>query len=235
MKNLIIKSTKIHDGFERKNLGKIWDKNKFEQGAVTIQSKIVRKGKNAIRIIIHKGDKTEKRKGSKISERDELLERKDIWSVEEKAYHYSFSIYLPENFPIVPTRLVLAQWKQDSNFSNVLVDNPVLAIRYQEGVFKITLQISKERTILFSTDKKMRGVWIDLVFNVKFSRKAGFVQVLMNKKEIVNYKGVTAYSERWGYKEPERFYFKMGLYRDRMQEPMTAYFDEFTKYEFKLK
>jgi hypothetical protein len=53
----------------------------------------------------------------------------------------------------------------------------------------------------------------------------------MNDKEIINYKGITAYSEKYGYSNPGKFYFKMGLYRDTMDEPMTAYFDEFHKAE----
>ena len=51
----------------------------------------------------------------------------------------------------------------------------------------------------------------------------------MNEKQIVNYKGVTAYSEKYNYPKPGHFYFKMGLYRDRMDEPMTIYIDEFKK------
>ena len=31
------------------------------------------------------------------------------------------------------------------------------------------------------------------------------------------------------YRDPSRFYFKMGLYRDVMPQPMTVYIDEYSK------
>jgi hypothetical protein len=44
---------------------------------------------------------------------------------------------------------------------------------------------------------------------------------------------VNAYPESaaTGYTHPGRFYFKMGLYRDLMPEPMTIYIDEYRKKE----
>lgn len=223
----------IYDGFEENSLSNIWKQTKFEPGAIKIQSNIVRKGKNAVGITIRKGDKVEYGDGSyKTSERDELLERKDLGPKEGKAYSYSFSIFLPKDFLIVPIRLVLAQWKQDEKEDKVLVNNPILALRYVNGELFITLQTGEwnERIKLFRTKEEVRGKWLDFKFNVKFARtKTGFVKVWLNDKEIINYKGITAYSEKHGYSNPEKFYFKMGLYRDTMDEPMTAYFDEFHK------
>ena len=47
---------------------------------------------------------------------------------------------------------------------------------------------------------------------------------------IISYVGVTAYSDIRGYyKKGNTFYFKMGLYRDRMPELMTIYMDEYNK------
>ena len=223
----------LYDGFEEDSLSEIWKQTKFEKGAVEFQSEIVRKGKKALKITIHKGDKTEQgNKHYKTSERDELLERKDYGPKEGKGYSYSFSIYLPKDFLIVPTRLVLAQFKQDEKDDKVSIDNPILALRYVNGELFITLQTSEERIKLFRTNEEMRGKWLDFRFNIKLTRtKSGFVKVWMNDKEIVNYKGITAYSEKYGYSKPGKFYFKMGLYRDTMDEPMTAYFDEFRKKE----
>jgi len=223
----------IYDGFEGDFLSDIWKQTKFEKGAVEFQSDIVRKGKKALKITIHKGDKIEQgNENFKTSERDELLERKDFGPKEGKEYSYSFSIYLPKDFLIVPTRLVLAQFKQDEKDDKVSIDNPILALRYVNGELFITLQTSEERIKLFRTNEEMRGKWLDFRFNIKLTRtKSGFVKVWMNDKEIVNYKGITAYSEKYGYSKPGKFYFKMGLYRDTMDEPMTAYFDEFRKKE----
>jgi hypothetical protein len=50
-----------------------------------------------------------------------------------RAYCYSFSLYLPADFPIVPERLVLARWKQLCKRSRCRPQNPVLAVRYQDG------------------------------------------------------------------------------------------------------
>jgi hypothetical protein len=42
---------------------------------------------------------------------------------------------------------------------------------------------------------------------------------------VVDFRGPTAYPENstTGYRSPSLFYFKMGLYRDLMAEPMTIY------------
>lgn len=222
---------KLYDGFEGKELSEIWSHARFEEGAVKFQSEIVRKGKSAIQIIINKGDKIEQGDAnSKTSERDELLERKEFGPMENEGYSYGFSMFIPNNFPIVPTRLVLAQWKQNEENDNVLVDNPILALRYQKGELFITLQTTKDKTRIFRTREEVRGKWLDFVFHVKFTREEkGFVKVWMNKKQIVDYKGVSAYSEKYNYPKPGHFYFKMGLYRDRMDESMAIYIDEFKK------
>ncbi len=224
-------SKKLYDGFEGKELSDIWKRNKFEEGAVEFQLDIVRKGKQALKITINKGDKSEiGNKSSKTSERDELLEKKRYGPLEDKSYSYSFSIYIPEDFPIVSTRLVLAQWKQHDENDKAKITNPVLALRYQKGELFVTLQTTEERILLFKTIEEIKGKWIDFTFEVNFTRKKlGFIKIFMNKKQIVNYKGITALSEIYGYSEPSKFYFKMGLYRDMMDEPMSIYIDEFRK------
>lgn len=221
----------LYDGFEGKELSEIWSHDKFEEGAVKIQSEIVRKGKSAVQIVIHKGDRIEQGDAnSKTSERDELLERKEFGPMEDEGYSYAFSMFIPNGFPIVPTRLVLAQWKQNEENDNALINNPILALRYVNGELFITLQTTEKRNRIYSTREDVRGKWIDFVFHVKFTREEkGFVKVWMNEKQIVDYKGVTAYSEKYNYPKPGHFYFKMGLYRDRMDEPMTIYIDEFKK------
>ena len=142
---------KLYDGFEKEELSEIWSHARFEERAVKIQSKIVKKGKGAVQITLNKGDKIEQGDAnSKTSERDELLERKEFGPMEDEACSYAFSMFIPKDFPIVPTRLVLAQWKQDEENDNALVDNPILALRYQNGELFITLQTTKEKTRLYS-------------------------------------------------------------------------------------
>jgi len=53
--------------------------------------------------------------------------------------------------------------------------------------------------------------------------------VWLNNHQIINFAGITVYPEKYGYPGPGEFYFKTGLYRDTMKEPMTIYFDEYSK------
>jgi hypothetical protein len=51
----------------------------------------------------------------------------------------------------------------------------------------------------------------------------------VNDKVIAEYVWPTAYSEDLGYPTDRRFYFKMGLYRDDIAQPMAIFFDEYYK------
>jgi len=76
----------------------------------------------------------------------------------------------------------------------------------------------------------MRGRWLDFRFVIRFSQNDdGLITGWLNGQQIVQYRGVTAYRAAFGYPAHGFFYFKMGLYRDLMQEPMTIYLDEFRK------
>src|ERR1035438_6420334 len=104
----------VYDGFEAPKLSAIWDTNRFARGAVTMQSAIVRAGRGAAKVVVHSRDVFEAGiNGNEDTERAELLEASELVSKEDVTYEYSFSMYLPADFPIVPTRLVIAQWKQD--------------------------------------------------------------------------------------------------------------------------
>ena len=82
-------------------------------------------------------------------------------------------------------------------------------------------------------NEEIRNRWLDFKFQVRFSRQSnGEVRAFLNDKEIVNYAGITSYSEHCGFfSKKNRYYFKMGLYRDRMLEPMSIYIDEYRKKE----
>jgi len=225
------KSEEIYDGFEERKLSNLWSRKRFEKRAVKIQSKIVRKGKRAVKITVRSGDKFEDNKGkSKNTERDEIREDESLWAKEGEAFCYKFSLFLPKRFLIVPTRLILSQWKQHDENDDATITNPLIALRYNDGVFRITLQVNEEKINLFKTCEEIRGKWIDFEFHIRFTRKkSGFIKALMNKKKIIDYKGITAYNEDYRYVYPGRFHFRMGLYRDLMKVPMTAYFDEYCK------
>ena len=226
----------VYDGFETAGLSKVWDTDRFEPGAVQMQTNIFRAGHGAAKITVRPRDKFEAGiKGSKDSERDELLEAKKLTSKEDVAYEQSFSMFIPTNFPIVPVRLVIAQWKQNCGGNdNCSDDSPVVAIRYISGVLKITHQIGPHQTKLYETKEEVRGQWLDFKFQTRFTtNETGRVKAWLNGKQVVDYTGVNAYPENptTGYTHPGRFHFKMGLYRDLMAEPMTIYIDEYRKKE----
>lgn len=225
----------VYDGFETSQLSKVWDTDRFVPGAVEMQTNVVRAGHGAAKITVHTHDKFEAGiNGNKDSERAELREgvRKQI-SKESVPYEFSFSMFIPTNFPIVPTRLVIAQWKQYCpEGGNCQDDSPVVAIRYVSGVLRITHQTGLHPTTLFETKEEVRGKWLDFMFQMRFStNETGRIKARLNDKMVVDYKGVNAYPENpvTGYPNPSHFYFKMGLYRDEMAEPMTIYIDEYRK------
>jgi hypothetical protein len=223
----------IQDDFESDSLQSIWTKEKFIPGALEIQSIHVRSGEKAAKLTLHQGDQIDKEKGSNL-ERAELREPKSLMAKEDGNYSYSFSLFLPSDFPIVPTRLVIAQWKQNCQSGNCDPNNPVIALRYESGVFRITLQVGPEKTTLYSQTESILNKWMDFRFNIRFSRNQdGRISAWMDNNEIIDYKGVTAYSETFGYPVQGNFYFKLGLYRDQMVQPMTIYIDDYKKQQIK--
>lgn len=227
-------SVDVYDGFETPALGKLWSTDRLVAGSITMETNIVRSGQSAIQIVVHSNDKFEAGiNGNKDSERDELLEAPKLTAKENVPYEQSFSMFLPTNFPIVPVRLVIAQWKQYcSSGGNCSDDSPVLAIRYVSGVLRISHQTGPDDVTLFRTHDEIRGRWLDFKFQTCFTTNTtGRVKAWLNGRQIVDYTGVNAYPESpaSGYPSPSRFYFKMGLYRDLMTEPMTIYIDEYRK------
>jgi Polysaccharide lyase len=224
----------VYDGFETAGLSKVWDTDRFVPGAVTMQTNIVRAGHGAAKITVRANEKFEAGiNGNSDSERAELLEARKLTSRENVTYDHSFSMFIPADFPIVPTRLVIAQWKQYCpKGGNCFDDSPVLAVRYIAGVLKITQNISKKEAILFEKKDEFRNRWLDFKFQVRFSTNdTGRVKAWLGGQKIVDYTGATAYPETavTSYPNPSRFYFKMGLYRNVMAEPMTIYVDEYRK------
>ena len=229
-----VSSINVYDGFETPTLSNLWDTSRFTAGAVTMQSQMVRAGHSAAKITLRARDTFQKGiNGDLDTERDELMEDRKLMSKEDAAYEFSFSMFMPSDFPIVPTRLVIAQWKQYCAGSvPCSSDSPVLAIRYIGGELSITQAINKKKIVLFARRAEFRNRWLDFRFRVRFSPKeTGRVEAWLGEEQTVNFSGVTADAESaaTGYPSPSSFYFKMGLYRDVMPEPMTIYIDDYRK------
>lgn len=221
-----------YDGFDSLKLSNIWNTSKMVEKSLELQSDIVREGKGAARITLRANDKYVAGSSvSKPNERDELMQNKIYSPVEGLKYEYQFSMFLPSDFPIVKTRLVVAQWKQyceGGDDAPCSQNSPVIAVRYVAGELYITVQTDSGVKKLYQLNDEIRNKWLDFKFQIRFSRlNDGEIVAYINDKEIINYKGVTSYSESQGYPAKSRYYFKMGLYRDIMAEPMTIYIDEF--------
>jgi len=229
-----IAQVNVSDSFETPELGPLWARDRMEPGAVIMQSTIVRSGLSAAKVTLHTGDVFEAGKGkSRSTERDELREANNLLSAENKDYQFKFSFFLSDSFPIVPVRLVIAQWKQRCPSGGICSDDsPVLALRYIGGRLFITVQIDTLQTIIYETTEEARNHWLDFTFRVRFSRSAnGLVDAWLNKKQIAHYTGITCNNDKKGYTAPSLFYFKMGLYRDVMPQPMIIYIDDYSKKE----
>jgi hypothetical protein len=231
---LILRHREIHvyDGFESVDLSSHWTKIRMMPGSFRVQSEVVRAGRSAGEITVHPGDRREEASDDgAATERDELMESWWLFAHMHRTYRYSFSLYLPPDFPIVSTRLVLAQWKQVCEWGRCRPQNPVLALRYQNGELSVTRQDDYAKSILYATKEEMRGRWLDFRFETRFSREQdGRIDGWLNGEPIVDFTGPTAYHGH-GYPAHGYVYFKTGLYRDEMQRPMTIYVDEYRKDE----
>lgn len=222
----------VYDGFETSKLNAIWSTSRMESSSCEIQSQIVHKGKSAAKITLRTGDKVEEKTAKdQASERDELEESISLYSIEGLKYEYQFSLFLPEGFPITTTRLVIAQWKQFCPHCSCSENSPIVALRYVSGNLFITLQTNSVRDTLYLSNDEIRNRWHEFKFQIKFSKqKDGEVKAFIDEKEVVNYKGPTSYPDNCRVlSDKNKYYFKMGLYRDRMPEPMTIYIDEYKK------
>lgn len=226
----------VYDGFETPTLGPLWETSRLELSSIQMESHTVRAGHQAIAITVHPHDQFGAgHNGDLDTERDELLEARALYARQGVPYEYSFSMFFPADFPIVPTRLVIAQWKDYCGDKTKPCDgdSPVLAFRYISGELLLTQDLDRRRIILWRKTAEFRGRWLDFRIRARFQPdEHGHVQVWLNNEPILNYTGLTLnHPGASGYPDQGHIYFKMGLYRDVMQQPMTVYIDEYRKRE----
>jgi hypothetical protein len=222
----------VSDNFDQPGLSRIWSTDRMEKQSFEIQSKVVHNGTGSAKITLRTGDIYEDGEGKdKPTERDELREATRLLSVEGTEYEFRFSMFLPDTFLISPVRLVIAQWKELCTGDSCHNDSPVVALRYTSGVLAVSLQTGDHRNNLYECRDDIRNRWIDYRFLIRFSgEQNGELIVFMDGKEVVNYKGITSYPESHGYEQNKNhYYFKMGLYRDIIPEPMCIYIDDYSK------
>lgn len=198
--------------------------------SITVQKEIVRNGKYAARFELRKGD-VFLSNGIPDGFRAEL---KDTYRATVGGEDwYSFSVYLPKDFPIHGNRFVFGQWNAspDNAAEEALERSPPLSQRFINGKFRITLY--KEpllktfpaagKKVIFETKDFALGRWHDFVYQIKWSHKNGFVNAWRNGEKFLSYEGPI------GYDDKEGPYFKFGLYRDDVPETYVAYFDDYRR------
>jgi hypothetical protein len=210
----------LFDGFEGPALADFWlagnyGSGLYVPGAIKLSTNYARSGSHCVEITVREGDIAAAGEGDTRVERAELdsghfpLRGKEAW--------YGFSMLIPKDFPIVDNRLVISSCKQSD------VARPIVAQRYQNGKHTLTVE-SQGRKETYKLPAISRGEWIDMIFRVRYSTgEDGLMQVWMNRKQVVSYSGPTAEADA-----KNAFYSKIGLYRDRLKQPMTMYFDNYT-------
>lgn len=223
----------VYDNFESSGLSWRWSGIRLVSGAARPEQKIVRAGHQSLAITVHSGDRHEDASDNgAATERDEIMESWWLYSRIGRTYVYSFSIFLPDDLPSNANRLVIAQWRQLCEARRCRPDNPILAVRYQQGMLEVTGQHDQERRVLFQSGANYKGRWLDFRFVVKFDQQAGSVFATLNGAPVVDYKGPTVFPVAHGYPEHGPVYFKTGLYRDALNNPpWTLYVDDYRKDE----
>jgi hypothetical protein len=225
----------VYDGFEDPKPGRIWLTSALAPGSWAIEPGVSRAGRSALRITLKPGDILRAgTHGDSDNERDEIREGLLQTTRTRIPYEFSWSMYLPPDFPIVPVRLVVAQWLEfcPSPTAPCSNDSPALAVRYIGGELRITQDLDHHFHVLYREQRDLRGHWLDLRFQVRFTpERDGFVRAWLDGRQVVDFTGPTSNPENAasGYIPPTALPFKMGLYRNVMSEPMTIYLDEYRK------
>jgi hypothetical protein len=212
----------VVDGFEGAALGPLWT-TRAVPGRVTVQGDVVRSGASAVRLEVNERDMAQVGGDGESTERAEIQEASGLEAHFGQTHEYHFSMYVPADFPIVDTRLVTSQWKQDCD---VCAKNrsPIVAQRYRRGVLFVTIETLNGRTTIYRHPEKIQGRWTDLRYRIRFGFTDGAVTVWVNGARVADYKGPLGYPD-----DPPPVRFRMGVYRDRMAQPMVIYFDDYRK------
>jgi hypothetical protein len=209
----------LYDGFEGKTLGDFWmpgnyGSGRYVPGAIILSTNFARSGTHSAAITVREGDIDAAGDDDTRVERAELdsghfpLQGRDAW--------YGFSLLVPNDFPIVDDRLVIAQFKQ------LDVSRPIVAQRFRNDKHTVTVE-SQGRKESYKLPPIPLGQWVDMVYHLRYSTGTdGLVEIWMNGKQVVRYSGPAADPNA-----KNAFYNKIGLYRDRLKVPMTIYYDNY--------
>jgi len=143
---------------------------------------------------------------------------------------YAIDVFLPADFPREKNWCVLAQWhgvdKRQLGEPNRI---PVMAFVYDDGRFLVRIRHSAERVLKEEEDSAREtpyetpsfplNQWNHFVVQARWSYEAdGFVNVWLDGKPIVRYRGPVGYNDNVGP------YFRFGLYHGPTQKTYVAWF-----------
>lgn len=217
----------LADDFESGRLAGFWlagdrGAGRYEQGAVAITDQYHRSGTHSVKLVLKKGFIRQDGGDGRFTERTELDARahallaQNVW--------YKFSLLIPAGFPCVDNRLIISQVKQARLFGDPI---QLYAHRFRNGRHYLTIydmaNKDKKEKATFDLPALSCETWHDFVFHVRFSdAPVGRVIVWMDGKQVVYFSGATASPDG-----RNRFYHKIGLYRDEWPDPMEIYFDDY--------
>lgn len=202
-------------------VGPVWQLQRIRPDAITVVRDPAGLDREVVAITLRSGDMAD---SAGASERAELSEANHVHLPTGTDVWYGFSLYLAPDFPVVDRRLVLGQWKQGCG--DCTADHsPGIANRYRNGVFSITIQDGDRRVVLFEEKSDIRGRWNHLVYHLRLTPRAdGFLQAWFNGRQVTDYRGPLGYAD-----DLDSVYFKIGLYRDSLAEPMRMLLARFRR------
>ena len=210
----------VVDGFEAGTLGPLW-RSRAEAGRVTVQREVVRSGGSALRVEVREGDVAGIGGDGEATERTEIQLARELWARFGETHDYRFSMYVPPDFPIADVRLVTSQWKQTCNDCSKS-RSPIVAQRYRRGELRITIETPQGRQTIVRLPELVKGRWLDFRYRIRFHLTDGAVTAWLNGAQVVDYRGPLGFGD-----DPPDVYFRLGLYRNRLAQPMVLYFDDF--------
>ncbi len=212
------------DDFDSGILSPIWTTKKLSENALRHISSPTRTGQGAIEISVFPGAQTDIGGDGQFTERAELREAPDVRLKMGMESWYAFSFLLPSDFPIVKTRLVIARWKQ--SFKDPSKDrSPMVSLRYIDGKLRVDVARDRGKRKVFIEKMDLLNRWVDMVFRIiPEPNEEGLLQAWKDDRQIVDYRGPLGFKD-----DEDEIYFKLGLYRDHMKEPMRIIYDRFRR------
>lgn len=214
----------LTDDFESGILSPIWTTRKMPENGFRFIDSPTRSGQGALEISVFPRVQTEIGGDGQLTERAEIREAPEVRLRMGMESCYAFSFFLPPDFPIVNTRLVIARWKQ--SFNDPRKDrSPMVSLRYMMGQLRVDIARKRGKRSLYKDKIDVRNRWVDMVFRIiPKSDNKGLLQVWKDGRQIVHYHGALGFED-----DNDEIYFKLGLYRDHMTVPMRIIYDRFRR------